>query len=385
MGIINGTHLRKAVLTIQRLNNMDTIKPLNDWIPNLHKPLVIAGPCSAETEEQVISTAHAVKKIDGVRIFRSGIWKPRTRPGTFEGVGEEGLKWVAQAKKETGLMTTVEVANAQHTELALKHDIDILWIGARTTVNPFSVQEIADVLKGVDKPVMVKNPLNADLSLWMGAIERISHVGIDKLIAIHRGFSTAEPTPYRNLPMWRIPMELKRRLPKLPIICDPSHITGDRHRVAQVCQKALDIDMDGFMVETHPTPDDAWSDAAQQVTPEMLAKIVKELSIKSISSSNQSFESQLAEYRSTIDRLDLEILESLRVRFETVDKIGKLKIANNVTALQVKRMDEMLKRRMEQAKTAGLREEFAREVYNLIHEESVKLQTQLMQELKDHS
>jgi chorismate mutase len=355
------------------------IKKLEQWLTNLSKPLVISGPCSAETQEQVLTTAHAVKDIPGVKIFRSGIWKPRTRPGSFEGMGEKALPWIKQAKKETGLLTTVEVANAHHVELALKHDIDILWIGARTTANPFSVQEIADAIKGIDIPVMIKNPINADLALWMGAIERINNADIDKIIAIHRGFSTADQTRYRNLPIWRIPMELKRMMPDLPLICDPSHITGDRHEVGRVCQKALDINMDGFMVETHPTPDQALSDAAQQVTPNMLAQIIKNLNVKTISSNDQSFESKLAELRSQIDRIDLEVLEALKMRFDIVQKIGALKIDNNITALQVKRMDEMLKKRMNQARAAGLREGFAQDVYHLIHEESVKQQTQMMQ------
>lgn len=356
------------------------IKPINKWISGLKRPLVIAGPCSAETKEQVLETAHAVKDIPGVRIFRSGIWKPRTRPNCFEGVGEKGLSWIRQVKEETGLLTTVEVANAHHTELALKAGIDILWIGARTTVNPFSVQEIADAIKGTNIPVMIKNPINADLSLWIGAIERIHGAGIDKLVAIHRGFSTADKTHYRNLPIWKIPMELKRTLPDLPIICDPSHITGNRDNVERVCQKALDIDMDGFMVETHPTPDKAWSDAAQQVTPEMLYHIVKNISVKTEFSPDYSFENELAQLRSIIDRIDLELLESLRARFDIVEQIGNLKIKNNITALQVKRMDELLKKRMSQASDIGLRSDFAKDFYNVIHEESVKKQTGMMLE-----
>jgi len=360
------------------------IQPLKNWLPELKKPLVIAGPCSAETKEQVLQTAHAVKEIPGVRIFRSGIWKPRTRPNSFEGVGEEALSWLSEVKKETGLLTTVEVANAGHVEAALKADIDILWIGARTTVNPFSVQEIADAIKGVDIPVMVKNPINADLALWIGAFERIQGAGINRMVAIHRGFSTGDKSRYRNLPIWKIPMELKRNYPNLPIICDPSHITGDRHNVGRVCQKALDIDMDGFMVETHPTPDDAWSDAKQQVTPSMLSDIVAGLSIKKEDSNDSHFESDLAELRSFIDRIDLEILESLKNRFDIVQKIGTLKISNNVTALQVKRMDEMLKKRMQQADNAGLRADFAKEIYHVIHEESVKKQTEMMLSSKDN-
>lgn len=351
---------------------------MNKWIPNLKRPLVIAGPCSAETEEQMLATAKAVVQIEDVRIFRAGIWKPRTRPNSFEGVGEEGLKWLNTVKKETGLLVTTEVANAGHVELALKHDIDILWIGARTTVNPFSVQEIADALKGTNIPVMVKNPINADLALWMGALERLSLAGIDKLVAIHRGFSTAQKSEYRNVPLWRIPMELKRLLPELPIICDPSHITGNRDRIALVCQKAMDVDMDGVMVETHPTPDKAWSDAAQQVTPTMLANIVKNLNLKTEFSPDNTFEQKLGDLRGQIDSIDSEIIEALKMRFNIVERIGQLKMDNKVTALQVRRMDELMKKVSEQATSVGLRALFAQEIYNVIHEESVKLQTEKM-------
>lgn len=354
------------------------IKPINKWIPNLKRPLVIAGPCSAETEEQVLETAKAVVQIEDVRIFRAGIWKPRTRPNSFEGVGEKGLPWLKRVKEDTGLLVTTEVANAHHVELALKNDIDILWIGARTTVNPFSVQEIADALKGTNIPVMVKNPINADLALWMGALERMNLAGIDKLVAIHRGFSTAEKSDYRNVPLWRIPIELKRRLPDLPIICDPSHITGDRHRINLVCQKAMDVDMEGIMVETHPRPDQAWSDAAQQVTPTMLGEIIKSLVLKTEFSLDRTFESELSDLRSQIDRIDSELLEGLRMRFNIVERIGDLKMKNNVTALQVHRMDAMIKRISDMAQDIGLRSQFAQEIYNVIHEESVKLQTEMM-------
>lgn len=354
------------------------IKPINKWIPNLKRPLVIAGPCSAETEEQVLETAKAVVQIEDVRIFRAGIWKPRTRPNSFEGVGEKGLPWLKRVKEETGLLVTTEVANAHHVELALKNDIDILWIGDRTTVNPFSVQEIADALKGTNIPVMVKNPINADLALWMGALERMNLAGIDKLVAIHRGFSTAEKSDYRNVPLWRIPIELKRRLPDLPIICDPSHITGDRHRINLVCQKAMDVDMEGIMVETHPRPDQAWSDAAQQVTPTMLGEIIKSLVLKTEFSLDRTFENELSDLRSQIDRIDSELLEGLRMRFNIVERIGDLKMKNNVTALQVHRMDAMIKRISDMAQDIGLRSQFAQEIYNVIHEESVKLQTEMM-------
>jgi chorismate mutase len=367
----------RASATSTRETIMD-IKPMNKWIPNLKRPLVIAGPCSAETEEQMLATAKEVVQIEDVRIFRAGIWKPRTRPNSFEGVGEKGLEWLSTVKKETGLLVTTEVANAGHVQLALKHNIDILWIGARTTVNPFSVQEIADALKGTNIPVMVKNPINADLALWMGALERLNLAGLDKLVAIHRGFSTAQKSEYRNVPHWRIPMELKRLLPGLPIICDPSHITGDRNRIALVCQKAMDVDMDGVMVETHPTPDQAWSDAAQQVTPTMLASIVKNLNLKTEFSPDRSFEQKLTDLREQIDSIDSEIIEALKMRFNIVERIGQLKMENQVTALQVRRMDELMKKVSDQAESVGLRPLFAQEIYNVIHEESVKLQAEQM-------
>ena len=356
------------------------IKPMNKWIPNLKRPVVIAGPCSAETEEQMIQTAKELVQIEDVRIFRAGIWKPRTRPNSFEGVGEKGLEWLKRVKEETGLLTTTEVANARHAELCLEAGVDILWIGARTSVNPFSVQEIANALKGTNIPVMVKNPINADLSLWIGALERMYNAGIDKLAAIHRGFSTTEDTKYRNAPLWRIPIELKSRLPDLPIICDPSHITGNRDLVPMVCQKAMDVDMEGFMLETHITPEKAWSDAAQQITPETLAKLLKNLNYRTEFSPDRNFESELDTLRGQIDRVDREIIEALKLRFDIVDKIGAAKIKNNVTALQVHRMDQMMKRRMEQAAEVELRGEFIKEIYNIIHEESVKIQTELMRQ-----
>ncbi len=354
------------------------IVPLSKWIPNLKRPLVIAGPCSAETEEQVIRTAIELRKNEEVRIFRAGIWKPRTRPNTFEGVGEEGLRWMAQAKKETGLLTTTEVATAAHAELALKHDIDILWIGARTTANPFSVQEIADVLKGTNVPVLVKNPINADLALWLGAIERIAGAGIRKIGAIHRGFSSYEKTQYRNAPLWKIPIELKRMLPDLPMICDPSHIAGVRDLVASICQKAMDVDMEGLMIETHLSPNDAWSDAAQQVTPQTLNDILRGLQLRTEFSADRNFEAQLDELRAKIDRIDRELIDSLSLRQKVVEEIGKAKALNNVTPLQMHRMGELMEKRLSQGAGAGLAADYVKELFEIIHEESVRIQTELM-------
>lgn len=354
------------------------IAPLNKWIPNLKRPLVIAGPCSAETQEQVLSTAHELKLIPDVRIFRAGIWKPRTRPNTFEGVGEAGLPWIEQVKKETGLLTCVEVASPKHIELALKYNVDILWIGARTSANPFAVQEIADCLKGTHVPVMVKNPINADLALWIGAIERLVQAGLNKIVAIHRGFSSFEKSKYRNLPLWEIPIELKRRHPGLPIICDPSHITGKRELIAQVSQRAMDVDMDGLMIETHPNPEEAWSDASQQVTPSKLKEILSQLSYRTEFSIDRNFEAELDKLRAQIDRIDSELLEALRLRKNIVDQIAKEKIKNNVTPFQLHRLEQLMKVREQKAIDLGLPPEFARDIFSLIHAQSVKQQADIM-------
>lgn len=354
------------------------ITPLNKWIPNLKRPLVIAGPCSAETEEQMMSVAKNIVGLEDVRVFRAGIWKPRTRPGTFEGVGEEGLPWLQRVKEETGLLTSCEVATAAHAELALKYGVDILWIGARTSANPFAVQEIADALKGTRVPVLVKNPINADLALWVGAIERIATAGITKIGAIHRGFSTHEKTMYRNRPLWRIPIELKSRIPGLPIICDPSHIAGTRDLIQKVSQKAMDVDFEGLMIETHCNPDEAWSDAKQQVTPDRLGEILSSISVRTEYSHDRNFEQELDDLRDKIDRVDNELLESLQERMRIVDSIGKAKINANITALQVHRMDELMNKRMQIAEALGLNPQYIKEIYNVIHDHSVKVQTEMM-------
>ncbi|PKL77586.1 MAG: 3-deoxy-7-phosphoheptulonate synthase [Candidatus Melainabacteria bacterium HGW-Melainabacteria-1] len=357
---------------------MDRLIPLAEWLPNATFPLVIAGPCSAETEEQVLATARELAQNPAVSVFRAGIWKPRTRPNNFEGVGLQGLPWLRKVKEETGLLTTCEVANAKHTEQAIIAGVDILWIGARTTANPFSVQEIADVLKGTDMPVMVKNPVNVDLALWIGALERLSNAGIRKLVAIHRGFSSAEKSQWRNPPMWRMPIELKRLYPELPMICDPSHIAGKRELIYRVSQKALDVGMDGLMIETHPTPDQAWSDAEQQITPAYLREMLAELEIRHESSDNPGYEKALDKLRARIDRIDQELLEVLHQRMEVVHGIGDLKIQNNITAVQISRMNEIMDRRTAQGQELGLRPEYVQEVWRTIHEESVKTQTDLM-------
>ncbi|MBL6991101.1 MAG: bifunctional 3-deoxy-7-phosphoheptulonate synthase/chorismate mutase type II [Bacteriovoracaceae bacterium] len=358
------------------------IVSLNKWIPNLKDPLVIAGPCSAENEEQIINTAKELATQPAVRVFRAGIWKPRTRPNNFEGVGEVGLPWLQRVKRETGLLTAVEVANTSHVELALKYDVDILWLGARTSANPFSVQEIANSLRGVGVPVMVKNPVNADLALWIGALERINNAGINKLAAIHRGFSTYEKSRHRNPPMWNIPIELKRLFPNLPVICDPSHITGNKDLIPGICQKAMDVDMDGLMVESHLDPTVAMSDASQQITPTELGTILDNLACRTQYSTDRNFESELEQLRGQIDRIDNEIIESLQHRMSIVEKIGMAKVTSNITALQVGRMDELMKLRMAKGESIGLRPEYIKEIYNSIHGESVQVQTELMKEHK---
>ena len=360
------------------------IDALQEWLPKYKpgSPLVIAGPCSAESEEQVLKTAHALKEIPEVSIFRAGIWKPRTRPNNFEGLGELALPWLARVKKETGLLVTAEVATAKHVELCLKHGIDILWVGARTTANPFSVQEIADALKGTNIPVMVKNPINADLQLWIGAIERLSLAGLTKLVAIHRGFSVGEKLEFRNDPLWRIPMELQLKYPQLPLICDPSHITGKRELIQQVCQKAMDLDMNGLIIETHPDPDKAWSDASQQVTPEKLAEIIHSLSLKKEYSQDKNYTDQLNDLRDQIDRLDNELIHTLKLRKNVVEKIAQAKIAQNVTALQRNRFDQLMKERMESGEKLGLNQEFIKEIFSTIHDQSVEVQTDLFNKTK---
>jgi chorismate mutase len=346
------------------------------------RPIIISGPCSAETEEQMVATAKQIAATGKVHALRAGIWKPRTRPGQYEGAGDIGLNWLMTAKKETGLPVTTEVANAAHVEACLKAGVDILWIGARTTVNPFSVQEIADSLKGVDIPVMVKNPVNPDLELWIGALERLNKAGITRMAAIHRGFSSFEKGPFRNLPMWDIAIELKTRFPELDIICDPSHISGNRDLISFVSQKALDLDMAGLMIESHINPDAAWSDAKQQVTPAVLGKIISELVVRSTSSEDKSFKDTLSVLRDQIDHLDDEIMQKLSSRMKISEKIGQYKKDNNVTILQVNRWEEIIKTRVTLGKAMGLDEGFTRDLLRLIHHESIQVQTKIMNEVE---
>ena len=337
------------------------------------RPLVISGPCSAETEEQVMSTARELKKA-GIKIFRAGVWKPRTKPGGFEGHGAAAFPWLKRVKEELGMYIAVEVANVQHVRESLANDVDIIWIGARTTANPFSVQEIADALEGTDIPVLIKNPVNPDVDLWIGAIERIHKAGIRRIGAIHRGFSTSEKKIYRNLPQWNIPIELHRQIPNLPIICDPSHIGGIRELIAPICQQAMDLNFDGLIIESHCNPDKAWSDASQQVTPEILTLILDNLVIREISQTTES----LSALRRQIDGLDNDLLELLAKRMRVSQEIGTYKKEHNMPILQAQRYDEILKDRIAQAEKMGMDGEFMKTILMAIHEESVRQQMLIM-------
>ncbi|RLD62348.1 MAG: 3-deoxy-7-phosphoheptulonate synthase [Bacteroidetes bacterium] len=356
-------------------NDFD-ILPLKNWLTKDGAPLIVSGPCSAESREQVLSTARELSKIPEVKIFRAGIWKPRTRPGLFEGVGEKGLNWLREAKEETGLLTTVEVANPHHVELALKYKVDILWVGARTVVNPFSLQELATVLKGVNIPVMVKNPVNPDIELWAGGIERMLLSGINKLVAIHRGFYFFNKTPFRNAPMWEIPIELKRRLPGLPVICDPSHICGKRELLKEVAQKALDLEMDGLMIESHIDPDNALTDPQQQITPHSLKVLLDSLVLRN-PTGNIDFETILEKLRSEIDKIDVELIDILSRRMGIIDEIGKYKSQNNITILQLKRWSQIVNDRLNTGLESGLRKDFLQKLLEIVHVESIRRQTEI--------
>ncbi|SHE96117.1 3-deoxy-D-arabinoheptulosonate-7-phosphate synthase [Flavobacterium fontis] len=351
---------------------MENKKEMRTWLDDFHlpHPLVIAGPCSAETENQVLQIARELQD-SKVSIFRAGIWKPRTRPGGFEGVGEIGLKWLQKAKAETGLLMAVEVATAAHVKLALEHDIDVLWIGARTTVNPFAVQEIADALQNTEKIVLVKNPVNPDLALWIGGVERLYHAGIKKLGVIHRGFSTYEKTKYRNNPEWQIAIDFQSKFPDIPLIIDPSHITGKRDMIFQVTQQALDFNYDGMIIETHCDPDNAWSDAAQQVTPERLKQIIFDLVIRKEDDADGDYLQQLSKLRVKIDDYDSKLLDVIGQRMKVAEDIGALKKAKNVAVLQNKRWNEILERMVKEGSQRGLSEEFIVQFFKAIHQESI--------------
>lgn len=358
---------------------MKNKKEMRKWLDgfNLNHPLVIGGPCSAETEDQVLKIAHELKTTD-VSIYRAGIWKPRTRPGMFEGVGAIGLKWLEKVKKETGLLIATEVANASHVKLALQHDIDVLWIGARSTVSPFIVQEIADALRDTNKIVLVKNPVNPDLSLWLGGIERLYSANIKNLGVIHRGFSTYEKTKYRNNPEWQLPIELQNRFPDLPLICDPSHIAGRRDILQDISQTALDLNFDGLMIETHINPDKAWSDAAQQITPKVLVKMMEDLKMRKVTNEEIDYKNSLNTLRTQIDVIDHGLLDTLGKRMKVAIEIGNLKKKKNVAVLQTKRWNEILGKMILDGEEKGLSEEFILRMFKAIHQESINHQKKVI-------
>ena len=342
------------------------------------KPLIISGPCSAETEAQVLETAQRLAKTGKVDMLRAGIWKPRTRPGSFEGIGTKGLPWLQQAKKLTGLPTAVEVATAKQVEDALHFEVDLLWIGARTTVNPFSVQEVADALRGSDVPVLVKNPINPDLELWTGAVERVAKAGIKKIGLIHRGFSAYGNTEYRNAPMWHLAIEMKRRNPELLMINDPSHICGRRDILLDVAQKAIDLDYDGLMIESHIDPDNAWSDAKQQVTPERLAELLDAIVWRKEDVNSEAFHAALEQLRQQINHLDDEMMQILSQRMKLAEKIGLYKKENNITILQTSRWNEILERAFKRGEKIGLSKEFITKYFDAVHMESINHQNKIM-------
>ena len=352
---------------------METIKPIQFKGVDNKRPIIIAGPCSAETEEQVMSTATDLAKA-GIKIFRAGIWKPRTKPGGFEGIGEEGLVWLERVQKEKGMLVATEVATRQHVEAALKHGVDVLWIGARTSANPFAMQEIADTLKGVDVPVLVKNPVNPDLELWIGAMQRLHNAGITRIGAIHRGFSAYGKHLYRNMPQWHIPIELRRRLPNMTIFCDPSHIGGKRELVAPLSQQAMDLGFDGLIIESHCDPDCAWSDKSQQVNPEVLNFILNTLVVRDTTQTTES----LTLLRQQIDQIDGEIIEALAKRMRVSREIGQYKKEHSMPVLQTGRYDDVLNTRARNAEEMGMSGDFMKTVYQAIHEESVRQQIEVL-------
>ena len=358
---------------------MKNTKELRTWLDDmkLNHPLVIAGPCSAETEEQVLKIAHELKDSD-VNYYRAGIWKPRTRPGNFEGVGALGLGWLKKVKEETGMKTCTEVANAAHVKLAIENDVDLLWIGARSTVSPFIMQEIADALGETDKIVLVKNPVNPDLALWLGGIERLYTAGVKNLGAIHRGFSTYDKSKYRNNPNWQLAIEFQNRFPDLPLICDPSHITGKRDMIFDVSQVALDLNFDGLMIETHWDPDNAWSDAAQQVTPDSLKQIMEDLKIKKATETAPEYRESLENLRAQINVVDDQLIDLLGKRMEVADKIGALKKEKNVAVLQSRRWNEILGKMVLEGDEKGLSEEFVLKMFKAIHQESINHQEKII-------
>jgi chorismate mutase len=359
------------------MNNSRNFLPLSDWGFNFSHPLIIAGPCSVETPGQVKQTALQLKQ-QGVQMLRGGIWKPRTRPDTFQGIGREGLQWLKEAGVAASLPVCVEVASPKHVEDALAAKIDVLWIGARTTVNPFLVQEIADALSGIEIPVLIKNPINPELELWIGAIERIQRAGIKRIAAVHRGFSTYEKTIYRNPPQWEIPIELRRRMPELPLLCDPSHICGNREMISSVCQTALDLSYDGLMIESHFNPSQAWSDKEQQLTPVQIGELLSALVLRKVIVDDVVFNSLLEKLRHKIDKIDADILNMMAERMKVAREIGEYKKEHNMTILQLQRWQEIFRTRTKLGVEQELTPEFVAKMYELIHTESIHQQTQVM-------
>jgi chorismate mutase len=359
------------------MNNSNTFLPVEEWGFNFTRPLIIAGPCSVETPEQVKQTALQLKE-HGVQMLRGGIWKPRTRPDSFQGIGREGLHWLKEAGMVSGLPVCVEVANPKHVADALAAKIDVLWIGARTTVNPFLVQEIADALSGTDIPVLIKNPINPELELWLGAIERISKAGIKLIAAVHRGFSTFEKSTFRNPPHWEIPIELRRRMPDLPLLCDPSHICGSRGMISSVCQTALDLSYDGLMIESHFNPAVALSDKDQQLTPAQVGELLSSLVLRNITVNDVVFNSLLEKLRHKIDLIDADILKMMAERMKVAREIGEYKKEHNMTILQLQRWQEIFRTRTKLGVEHELTPEFVAKMYELIHSESIHQQTQVM-------
>ena len=362
-------------MTATKLDLIETEK----WglFSDMTKPIVIAGPCSAESEQQLFETAKALKAA-GIEVLRAGIWKPRTRPNCFEGVGSEGLQWMQRVQRELGMKISTEVANVKHVYEALKTGVDMLWIGARTSANPFAMQEIADALKGTDIPVLVKNPVNPDVELWIGALERLNMAGLKKIGVIHRGFSTYGKSKYRNVPQWQLPIEVKRRFPEMLMICDPSHISGKREYIQEVAQQAMDLGFDGLIVESHICPEIALSDAAQQVTPMSLAEILKKLVIRDVDSEYVEYKENIDELRAKIDMIDNDLLDLLANRMKVSDEIGVYKKQNNITILQPGRWDEILAKVFEKGKLKGLDNEFLEKIFKAIHQASIDRQTKIM-------
>lgn len=359
---------------------LDLIKA-SEWgiFSDMEKPLIIAGPCSAESEQQLFETAKALKA-SGVEVLRAGIWKPRTRPNCFEGVGAEGLVWMRRAQRELGMKISTEVANVKHVYEALKAGVDMLWIGARTTANPFAMQEIADALRGTDIPVLVKNPVNPDVELWVGALERLNMAGLKKIGVIHRGFSSYTPAKYRNVPQWQIPIEIKRRFKDMLMICDPSHISGKREYIQEISQQAMDLGFDGLIVESHICPEIALSDAAQQLTPTALEEVVSRLIIRDVDSENVKYKEGIDELRARIDQIDDDLLEIIGRRMKVSEEIGRYKKQNNITILQTGRWEKILEKVFRKGEEHGLDNEFIEKVFKAIHQASIDVQTRVMKE-----